>query len=568
MPDADQLASTARLADLVATHQPVLDAAVLAIRARSYWSAFNESPSTKIWGPAAPAEGKAAFEELLGHDFVLSAPGSTGFVGTERSPYGIALDLRYPRMSPDGVDELLRAAISAMPAWRDTGPVRRAAICIEMLRRIEARQFELAHAVMHTTGQGFVMAFQAGGAHALDRALEAIAYTYDAMAAIPPALSWEKPSSRGEAQRLDKTFTVIPRGVALVIACTTFPTWNSYPGLFASLVSGNPVVVKPHPRAVLPLAITVSIAQSVLTEYGFDPNLVTLAAEDDGAGLASVLATRPEVRIIDFTGSTAYGEWLEQNAPQAVVFTEKAGVNAVVIDSTSDLAAMAANLAYSLALYSGQMCTTPQVLLIPAGGIVASARHMSVDDFIAALADALAQLLGEPVRALAILGAIGSDHVLDTLATEAGLPGVAIESRSLHHDDFAAAQVHTPLVVKVSAADIARYGVERFGPVAFVVETRDTDHSFETWRALTETRGALTALVYSTEPAVIEKAEQIAIESGVSISSNLLADVYVNQTTAFSDFHATGANPAAGATITDAAFVSSRFRVVEARRPA
>ena len=53
---------------------------------------------------------------------------------------------------------------------------------------------------------------------------------------------------------------------------------------------------------------------------------------------------------------------------------------------------------------------------------------------------------------------------------------------------------------KVPAADIARYGVERFGPVAFVVETRDTAHSFEIWRELTETRGALTALVYSTDP--------------------------------------------------------------------
>jgi len=73
--------------------------------------------------------------------------------------------------------------------------------------------------------------------------------------------------------------------------------------------------------------------------------------------------------------------------------------------------------------------------------------------------------------------------------------------------------------------------------------------------------------VYSTDPAIVEAAEQIAIDSGVSISSNLLADIYVNQTTAFSDFHATGANPAAGATITDAAFVSNRFRIVETRRP-
>ena len=39
----------------------------------------------------------------------------------------------------------------------------------------------------------------------------------------------------------------MPRGVALVVACSTFPTWNGYPGIFASLVTGNPVIVKAHP---------------------------------------------------------------------------------------------------------------------------------------------------------------------------------------------------------------------------------------------------------------------------------------------------------------------------------
>ena len=81
---------------------------------------------------------------------------------------------------------------------------------------------------------------------------------------------------------MEKTFTVVPRGVALVIGCNTFPTWNSWPGLFASLVTGNSVVVKPHPSAVLPLAITVQVCQEVLAEAGFDPHLVTLAAEEPG----------------------------------------------------------------------------------------------------------------------------------------------------------------------------------------------------------------------------------------------------------------------------------------------
>src|SRR5262249_57454502 len=128
-------------------------------------------------------------------------------------------------------------------------------------------------------------------------------YAYVEMTGRRAQSDWEKPAGKGDPLRMTKTFHVVPRGVALVIGCNTFPTWNSYPGLFASLATGNPVVVKPHPRAVLPLALTVRYAREVLAEAGFDPNLVQLAAEAPDEKLASTLATRPEVRIVDFTGS-------------------------------------------------------------------------------------------------------------------------------------------------------------------------------------------------------------------------------------------------------------------------
>ncbi len=249
---------------------------------------------------------------------------------------------------------------------------------LEILDRLHKRVFELANAVQHTSGQAFVMAFQAGGAHALDRALEAVAYAYEEMNRYPAEAVWEKPA-KGDPIRMEKTFTVTGRGVALVIGCNTFPTWNSWPGLFASLVTGNAVVVKPHPLAVLPLAITVDVCREVLAEAGFDPNLVTLAAERAGDGLAKPLATRPEVKLIDFTGGTEFGEWLEQNATQATVFTEKAGVNAVIIDSTDAFKALTGNLAFTLSLYSGQMCTTTQNLFVPAGGIETDEGHKSFE---------------------------------------------------------------------------------------------------------------------------------------------------------------------------------------------
>ncbi len=52
----------------------------------------------------------------------------------------------------------------------------------------------------------------------------------------------------------------------------------------------------------------------------------------------------------------------------------------------------------------------------------------------------------------------------------------------------------------------------------------------------------------------------------MALSENLTGQVFVNQSAAFSDFHGTGANPAANASFTDGAFVANRFRVVQSRR--
>ena len=52
----------------------------------------------------------------------------------------------------------------------------------------------------------------------------------------------------------------------------------------------------------------------------------------------------------------------------------------------------------------------------------------------------------------------------------------------------------------------------------------------------------------------------------MALSINLTGAVFVNQSAGFSDFHATGANPAANACLTDSAFVASRFFVVQSRR--
>ncbi|GAA3081728.1 phenylacetic acid degradation protein paaN [Kribbella aluminosa] len=551
--------------DLLSSHRERLDGALKAIHDRGYHSAFPESPSPRVYGETAAADGKTAFEAQLGTAYPLDIPGARGTVVTEQSPYGIAMDVAYPRVVEDGLDELLAAAQQGLADWRRAGIDGRTGVTLEILDRLHQRIFELANAVQHTSGQAFVMAFQAGGAHALDRALEAVAYAYEEMNRYPATATWEKPA-KGDPIRMEKTFTVTGRGVALVIGCNTFPTWNSWPGLFASLVTGNAVVVKPHPLAVLPLAITVEVCREVLAEAGFDPNLVTLAAERAGDGLAKPLAQRPEVKLIDFTGGSEFGEWLEQNATQATVFTEKAGVNAVIIDSTDSFKALCNNLAFTLSLYSGQMCTTTQNLFVPAGGIETDEGRKSFEEVGAGLAAAIGKLLGDDARAVEILGGIVNQAVISRLELAGEYGDVVLESRAIQHPAYPEAVVRTPLLVAIDAADADVYGRECFGPVSFLVRTADTAQSIELLRSTVTEDGAMTAGIYSTDPKILDEARDAALDAGVALSENLTGQVFVNQSAAFSDFHGTGANPAANATYTDGAYVASRFRVIQSRR--
>lgn len=549
-------------ADFFESNREVLEKAVEATGSRGYWSPFSESPSPRVYGETAAEDGRKAFEALLGKDFPLDLPGAMGMTGQEHSPFGPALDIRYPRVP---VDALVEQAGTALESWRGAGPRTWVGVSLEILRRLNQRSFDIANAVQHTTGQGFMMAFQAGGPHAQDRGLEAVAYAWQEMSRIPEQADWEKPQGKHEPLRMRKRFTIVPRGIAVVIGCSTFPTWNGYPGLFASLATGNPVIVKPHAGAILPLAITVKVAREVLQEAGFDPNVVQLAAHDRDADISQELALHPAVRIIDFTGSSANGNWLETHARQALVYTEKAGVNQILIDSVEDIRAVARNLAFSFALYSGQMCTAPQNVYIPRDGIRTAEGRLSFDEVAQAIAQAVGKLMSDPAKAVELTGAIQNEATLKRIeeARGLGLP-VLHDSQALTHPQFPEARVRTPLLLQAEADD-ARIYKEWFGPIVFIVATDSTEHGIELARRAVMEHGALTLSGYSTDDAVAERMRKAAERAGVSLSLNLTGGVFVNQTAAFSDFHGTGANPAANAALSDSAFVANRFRVVQTR---
>ena len=542
-----------------------LEAAVAANRGRHAHSPFIESPARRLHPEGAPAAGLAAFQAHLGRPFRLDLPGMVGEVGAEVSPFtGEALGVRYPRVD---VDRLFEGIAAAWPAWRRASRRERVGVCMELLDRWAGRSFENAHATMHTAGQAFMLAFAGSGASSLDRGLEATAAAWAAMSEIPERATYARPFGKGPAVALDKRYRLVPVGVAVVLSCGSYPAWNAYPAILANLATGNPVVVKPHPDTILPVAMAVRTGREVLAEAGFDPDLLTLACDTWEEPVAVELFERPETRIIDFTGGQGFGRWIEEHQRDKQVYTETAGCNAVVLESARDLDAALGAIAYGLVLFSAQMCTAPQNIWIPRTGVRDGGDTVPPAEVRRRLVAAVDALVAEPKVAAGLCGALHSPRTLDELAAlrEAAGDRLLRDGSPYAHPEHPGARTATPLLVALDAADRKLCQRECFGPMAFVIEAEDRDAALQGATDDARRFGAIASYAYTTDPTWLESVLDTFADAGASVGVNLIRQRPMNFTAAFSDFHVTGLNPAGTACLTDPAFIARRFRVVQSK---
>jgi len=364
----------------------------------------------------------------------------------------------------------------------------------------------------------------------------------------------------------------VPRGVAVCFACATFPTWNAYPAMLASLATGNAVIVKPHPTAILPMAIAVRVCREVLVEAGFAPDLVTLCVDTVEQPLGKVLVRHPHTAIVDFTGSARFGAWVETNAHPALCYSETSGVNTVVVESVDELEPVLKSLATTMSLFSAQMCTSPQNIYLPRDGVRYRGGRIGPREFGDALARAMDSIAGDGKRAGSIMAAIQSPSttaLVEQLAAEGARRGTVLRASAPYdHPEFPRARTCTPLLIGVEAGAQDLYGEERFGPIGFAITAADRDAALGEAAADARAGGGITAFVYSTDDDYLERAVSAFSAAGAQLTCNLTGPMPLNFAAAYSDYHVTGLNPAGNATLTDLAFVASRFRITQSRAPA
>jgi phenylacetic acid degradation protein paaN len=533
-----------------------LEAAYAAQQSRTYFAAWPESP--RAYAEDGMAQGLSAFQSLLTQNFTeLLQDGSQGWVGDEVSPYMMTgLGVQYPKFAPE---VLIANAKSAQKVWSKTSADIRAAVLLDALDRVALRFFEIAYATMHTTGQSFMMSFQASGPHANDRALEVLSMAYHELNRFPSDVTWVKNMGKFDLT-LQKNYKAIAKGVALVIGCSTFPTWNTVPGLFGSLMTGNASIVKPHPKSVLPIAIVVAEMQKALIAAGLPASVVQLGVDTLDHPITKELAEDNAVKLIDYTGGSAFGDYIE-SLQGKTVFTEKAGVNSVILDSVADANAVFGNLAFAASLYSGQMCTAPQNIFVSAEGVKTSEGVLSYDDVVAGIANAVKGLAENPKMGAGTLGAIQNDITSTRVKSVEAAAGssVALASMNIVNPEFPDARTASPTVIAVDAADVNSWKHECFGPIVFVVKTESAAHSLALTADSASELGAITCSCYSTDNEFMAEVEGAMNEVFTPVSFNFTGAAFVNQHAAFSDFHVTGGNPSGNASFTDSQYVNRRF---------
>ena len=558
------------MTSLFERHRPVFQQAQQACATRECWSAYPEMPDKYPDAAKAKVVGLQAFETHCAEGrYALDLPGVTSWVGEEVSPYTQQpLGIRYPQCD---INALFDAANLAMAGWAEAAIETRLGVLMHVLDTLyRDHLFEIVHAVMHTAGQSYNMAYAGSGVNALDRGIEALVYAEQAMRAVTPRARWQRRFGSAEIA-LEKTYRRVPRGPAVCFSCASFPTWNAWPSLMASLATGNPVIVKPHPATVLPMAITVRVFRQVLQAAGFDPNLVTMALDTVADPIGKLLVKHPQTAIVDFTGSVRFGKWVEQNAHPAISYTETAGCNTVVLESAHDLDAALRSLATTLCMFSAQMCTSPQNIYVPRDGVDTPQGRVPFEVVARGLADAVQALTTEPKKAAMILATIQSSQTLALLqelqADGARRGQVLLAPAAYPHPEFPQARTSTPLMIQVTTAERDLYAQERFGPVSFVIACRDAEDALVHATRDARIEGGLTAFLYSMREDYIERAEAAYARAGAQLTINLTGPMPLNFAAAYSDYHVTGLNPAGNATLTNLAFVAGRFGVVQSRRP-
>ncbi|WOH38160.1 aldehyde dehydrogenase (NADP(+)) [Thalassotalea fonticola] len=275
-----------------------------------------------------------------------------------------------------------------------------------------------------------------------------------------------------------------PIGPVLVFPASNFPLAFGVLGgdTASALAAGNPVIIKAHPAHPATSELCMLAAERALKKCGIDSKTISML-QGSTLTLAQSLVVNEAIQAIGFTGSlTAGRSIMDLAATRAIpipVYAEMGSTNPVFITPDALQARgneIANGLAGSIAMGTGQFCTSP-------GVIVTLESDAFKSDLIAAINEANQGYLLHPSIASGLQSSINS--LVNNAAVEV-LAGGVLDNNSLKTPNSLLA---TSAQAFLNDDDLHS---EAFGPVSLLVTCQNIEELLMVANAI---HGNLTATI-------------------------------------------------------------------------
>lgn len=299
---------------------------------------------------------------------------------------------------------------------------------------------------------------------------------------------------RAPVPRADIRQRHLPLGPVAVFGASNFPLAFSTAGgdTASALAAGCPVVFKAHNAHPGTSELVAQAITDAVATFNLHPGTFSLVY-GPGRTIGQALVSDPAIKAVGFTGSRAGGLALVAAAaarPEPIpVYAEMSSINPVFVFPGAledDADALAAAYVTSVTGSSGQLCTAPGLVFVPAGE--------AGDRFVASISGAVSGAAGQTMLTSGIAGSWRSG--VDALAAQAGVDligrgtagstanapaptvfGTSVDTflanEVLHEEIFGAAS----LVIRYADAGELTAAAERLeGQLTATLQLSDADH--------------------------------------------------------------------------------------------
>jgi benzaldehyde dehydrogenase (NAD) len=393
-------------------------------------------------------------------------------------------------MTAADIPAITARAAAAFPSWAAQGPNARRAALIKAADALLARKDAFVAAMIAETGAtvGWAL-FNLDLAAGVVR--EAAAITTQITGEVIPS---DKPGCIALALKE-------PVGVILGIVPWNGPIVLGVRAIAVPLACGNAVILKASETCPQTHALIIE----AFAEAGFPEGIVNLVtnAPADAADVVGALIDAPEVKRINFTGSTAVGRIVARRAAEHLkpCLLELGGKAPLIVLEDADLDEAVKAAAFGAFMNQGQICMSTERIIV-----VDAVADAFVKKFAAKAASISA---GDPREGKAPLGAVVDQKTVrhvNSLIDDATSKGANVIAGGK-----AESVVMPPTVIDGVTAAMELYSDESFGPIVAILRARDAEHAIE---LANDSQYGLSAAVF-TRDIVLGLAVARRIQSGI-----------------------------------------------------